>query len=146
MAAGGEPILSRLGSNCMESLHTASVYALKPSLTLYGDVMEKQCGDGTLNNNLSLSEMNMSSVFVAKSPWSFTYCQPIQGSAPLIDVYLLCFRRYFKMNRKISIACPTAWESNAEIRNHCCVEALQREHVLVPDEPGNVCILREKKS
>lgn len=52
----------------MESLHTASVYALKPSLTLYGDVMEKQCGDGTLNNNLSLSEMNMSSVFVAKSP------------------------------------------------------------------------------
>ena len=88
--------------------------------------MEKQCGDGTLNNNLSLSEMNMSSVFVAKSPWSFTYCQPIQGSAPLIDVYLLCFRRYFKMNRKISIACPTAWESNAEIKSLLCRGSAER--------------------
>lgn len=48
------------------------------------------------------------------------------------------------MNKKISMAHPTVWEGKAQIRNRCCVEVLQREHILVPDEPGDVCILTEK--
>lgn len=50
------------------------------------------------------------------------------------------------MKKNISVAHPTAWEGKAQIRNQCCIEALQREHILVPDEPDDVCILTEKKS